>query len=254
MRPPTVTESGRASVATRKRTRLHLAKRVARAPFGVGLVGGVLSAALKFVYATNRVSFEPPIEDVFAENAPFILACWHGQGFALPMVRPSDRPVDVLASKSKDADIIARAMSNLGLGIIRGAGSSDPTRMIEKGSIEGFRGMKAALDGGHTVALTADFMPNARRKASPGLILLARITGRPIVPVAIASSRRLTFNSWDRTTISLPFGRTACVGAEPIFVPRRAEAAELEALRLELEQKLNLVYDRAYEIADGKRG
>jgi len=237
------------------RRKLRLSKRIYRAPFAVGAVGAVLAAALRFTYATNRVTFHPASNaEIFARYAPFILACWHGQGFTLPMVRPDGWPVDVLASKSADAEIVARVIANLGLGVIRGSGSADPARMFEKGGIEAFRGMKAALDAGRTVALTADFMPNARRQVSPGVILLARITGRPILPVAVASSRRFTFKSWDRTTVTLPFGRTACVAGEAVNVPRQADGQQLEALRLELEQKLNQAYDRAYEIVDGKGG
>jgi lysophospholipid acyltransferase (LPLAT)-like uncharacterized protein len=250
-----VTDNGNATVAPVKRRKPKYSQRLNRAPFAVSTVGAVLAAALKFTYATNRFTFHPTSnQDVFARYAPFVLACWHGQGFTLPVVRPEGWPVDVLASKSTDAEIIVRVMTNLGLGVIRGSGSPDPGRMFEKGSIEGFRGMKASLDAGRTVALTADFMPNARRRVSPGVILLARLTGRPILPVAVASSRRLTFNSWDRTTLTLPFGHTACVAEEVVTVPRRAEEAQLEALRLELEQKLNKAYDRAYEIVDGKRG
>lgn len=250
-----MTDNGHATVAPLKRRRPSLSKRINRAPLAVGAVSAVLAAALKFTYATNRFTFHPTSnQDVFARYAPFVLACWHGQGFTLPVVRPQGWPVDVLASKSTDAEIIVRVMTNLGLGVIRGSGSSDPARMFEKGSIDGFRGMKASLDAGRTVALTADFMPNARRQVSPGIILLARITGRPILPVAVASSRRLSFNSWDRTTLTLPFGHTACVAEEVVMVPRRAEEAQLETLRLELEQKLNKAYDRAYEIVDGKRG
>lgn len=249
-----MTEHSPANGAARKPSGPSLSRRIVNAPFGVRLVGGILSSALKFSYATNRVAFYPGREEVFARYAPFILACWHGQGFTLPMVRPDGWPVDVLASKSSDAEIVVRVITNLGLGVIRGSGSADPVRMFEKGGIDAFRGMKAALDAGRTVALTADFMPNARRQVSPGVILLSRITGRPILPVAVASSRRLTFKSWDRTTITLPFGRTACVAEEAVVVPRQADEARLEAARLELEQNLNKAYDRAYEIVDGKRG
>ncbi len=238
----------------RARRKPSLSKRIKRAPFGVGAAGALLTGALKFVYATNRVTFEPAQDAPFRQHAPFILASWHGQAFMLPAVRPPAWPVDVLVSKSTDAEVMARVATNLGLGVIRGSGAADPERMFEKGGIEAFRVMKASLEQGRTVALTADFMPSARRKVSPGLILLARLTGRPIVPIAVASSRCLTLNSWDRTTITLPFGHTAFVAGEAITVPRQGDEGMFEAARLALEARLNAVFERADEIVGRRRG
>jgi lysophospholipid acyltransferase (LPLAT)-like uncharacterized protein len=70
------------------------------------------------------------------------------------------------------------------------------------------------------------------------------------VPAAFASSRRYQMSSWDETTISLPFGRTACVFADAIFVPADADDALLEAKRQEVETALNTASDRAYAIVD----
>ena len=117
-------------------------------------------------------------------------------------------------------------MSRFGLGLIRGSGAPNPARMHEKGAVASFRGMVDALAGGRSVALTADFLKDARRKASPGIIALARMSGRPILPLALASSRRLVVASWDRTTLTLPFGTTACVVGAPQLVPRDLDESE----------------------------
>jgi lysophospholipid acyltransferase (LPLAT)-like uncharacterized protein len=89
---------------------------------------------------------------------------------------------------------------------------------------------------------------------SPGVVALARLSGRPIMPMAFASSRRKVVPSWDRTTISLPFGRMACVFGEPVWVSARAAAEELEEKRLAVQAALNAVEARAYALADGKGG
>ncbi len=233
----------------------RLSHRPQRARWGTDVAARLLAGAFRFVYASNRMTYAPiGREEFFRTTAPCILAFWHGQAFALPAVAMPQWPVDVLASRSRDGEIIARVVARLGLGVIRGSGSADPERMFEKGGIDAFRAMKASLDSGRSVALTADFMRNARRKVSPGIILLARMTGRPIVPVGVASSRRLTFNSWDRTTIMLPFGHTAFVAGVPLTVPRSASAEEQEAARLDLETRIDGAFARAYEIVDGRHG
>ncbi len=72
-------------------------------------------------------------------------------------------------------------------------------------------------------------MPKVARVAGLGIVKLAQHSGRPIYPVAIATSRRIVLDNWDRTAINLPFGRVAMVAGEPIYVPRDADDATLEA-------------------------
>jgi hypothetical protein len=76
--------------------------------------------------------------------------------------------------------------------------------------------------------------------------MLARESGRTIMPFAIATSRFIRLDNWDRTTINLPFGQGALVGGEPISVPPDADAEMMETLRARLEAILNDVTRRAY--------
>src|SRR6202011_176784 len=105
--------------------------------------------------------------------------------------------------------------------------------------------MVRALEDDCNVALTAD-VPKRSRVAGLGIIMLARESGRPIMAFAMATSRFVRLNNWDRTTINLPFGKGALVGIEPVVVPPDADAATMEKLRLQLEQILNEATGRAY--------
>jgi 3-deoxy-D-manno-octulosonic-acid transferase len=78
---------------------------------------------------------------------------------------------------------------------------------------------------------------------------LARLSGRPIIPIAAATSRYLVLNTWSKLTVNLPFSTLAVVAADPIFVPAGATAGELEQTRLAVEKSLNNVTARAYELA-----
>ena len=99
------------------------------------------------------------------------------------------------------------------------------------------------------MALTAD-VPKVSRVAGLGIIKLASTTGRPIFPVALATSRRIMLDNWDRSAINLPFSRGATVVADPIRVPADADPEVLEQARSALEQSLNAATERAYAIAD----
>ena len=52
-------------------------------------VVGVLAAEyLRFVWLTNRFSFEPAeVYEIVEPEMPFILAFWHGQHFMTPFIR-----------------------------------------------------------------------------------------------------------------------------------------------------------------------
>ena len=95
------------------------------------------------------------------------------------------------------------------------------------------------------MALTAD-VPKRSRIAGLGIIMLARESGRPIVPFAMATSRFIRLNNWDRTTINLPFGRGALVGGDIMVVPSDADGETMERLRVQLEATLNDATRRAY--------
>jgi lysophospholipid acyltransferase (LPLAT)-like uncharacterized protein len=245
-----------ASRSIQRRKRRKSVMRIARSAIVLNGTATVIAAGLRLVNATSRTVYEPrPSEEVFADFAPMIVTAWHGQAFMLPFVRPQSYAVDVHASRHADGEVIARTLGRLGCGVIRGSGSPDPSAMHRKGAVAGFRGMVTALAEGRAVALTADFLKNARRKVGPGVIALARMSGRPIVPVAFVSSRRRAIgSSWDRTTISLPFGRAACVTGDPVWISADAGEEELAAARTAVETALNAVTERAKAIADRNRG
>jgi lysophospholipid acyltransferase (LPLAT)-like uncharacterized protein len=112
--------------------------------------------------------------------------------------------------------------------------------------------MLAALEEGYNMALTAD-VPKIARVAGLGVVKLAQHSGKPIYPVAIATSRRVELDNWDRTAVNLPFSHIAMVAGEAIYVPKDADAAALEMARKFVESELNRLTERAYEIADRKR-
>jgi lysophospholipid acyltransferase (LPLAT)-like uncharacterized protein len=244
-------ESDARPVSARRGDRLF--RRLLASDAALDATAALIAGALRFVAATSRIVMEPrPAEAFFADYAPFIATTWHGQGFAMPVLRPDAYPTDVLASRNRDGEIVARTLLRLKCGVIRGSGASDPARMHEKGAVASFRSMKAALDAGRSVVLTADFMKDARRQVSPGIVALARLSGRPVIPVAIAPSRRWDVRSWDETTLPLPFGRIACVFGEPLSVARDVDETAAEAARQTLEARIDEAFARAYEIADGK--
>jgi lysophospholipid acyltransferase (LPLAT)-like uncharacterized protein len=154
----------------------------------------------------------------------------------------------VLVSRHRDGEINAVAAERLGIGTIRGSGTHG-NDMTKKGGISAFNEIVAALNEGYNVALTAD-VPKVARVAGLGIVKIAQASGRPIYPVAITTRWRMVLSNWDRTTINLPLSRGARVGGAPIHVPADADAETLELARRAVEEGLNAVTQRAYELVD----
>ncbi len=228
---------------------MPLLKRLTHASAFQSAVGAAAAWYLRLVWRTNRVIMEPP--DVYDRvDMPAIIAMWHGQHFMAPFIKRPERGhrAKVLISRHRDGEINARAAERLGIETIRGSGAHN-REFHRKGGAVAFTEMLEALNEGWNVALTAD-VPKISRVAGLGVVKLAQHSGRPIYPVAIASSRRKEFNSWDRSALNLPFGRLAMVAGEGIRVPRKVDDATLEQARLQVERALNEITARAYAIAD----
>ena len=77
-----------------------------------------------------------------------------------------------------------------------------------------------------------------RRVAKTGALLLAKKTGRPVLPFAVTPERFWRLGSWDRLQIPKPFTLAVVRLAPPLYVPADADDARLEALRGELQGEL----------------
>ena len=210
-------------------------------------LGRLLAGYLRFVQRTNRIVFEPAdIYDHVRPELPVIFAMWHGQHIMIPFARPDWMPACSLVSRHGDGGFNAVALRELGIGAIRGSGALG-RKIREKGGASAFLAMVRRLAAGDTMVLTAD-VPKRARVVGPGIISLARASGRPIRAVAVVTSRRIDFNSWDRASIGLPFGRCAIVVGEPIYVARDADETTQEAARLALQASLDDVHARGYAL------
>jgi lysophospholipid acyltransferase (LPLAT)-like uncharacterized protein len=230
---------------------MRLWRQIGRQRWAKVTVGVVAAEYLRFVAATTRFTLEPA--DIYERgeaDMPIILAFWHGQHLLAPVARKGTHRVSMLVSRHRDGEINAVAAERLGIGTIRGSGNHGGG-FVHKAGVAAFQSMLDALADGSSIALSAD-VPKVARVAGLGIIKLAQASSRPIYPSAIATSRRLVLDNWDRTTINLPFGRGAGVAAEPVSVPADADADALEVARRTLEERLNAATRRAYELVDSR--
>jgi lysophospholipid acyltransferase (LPLAT)-like uncharacterized protein len=225
--------------------RVWKAVRVSR-PFQVAL-GRTLAGYLRLVWNTSRLTIEPDgLYDLVDREIPFILTFWHGQHFLMPFVMKPHHKGKVMISRHADADINAVTAEAFGVGTIRGSGDHGRD-FLRKGGISATKLAIDTLKAGVNVAMTAD-VPKISRIAGLGVVTVARYSGRPIYPIAIATRTRVLAKSWDRASIHLPFGPVAMVVGEGVHVDADADQAALEAARQLVETRLNQATARAEEL------
>jgi 3-deoxy-D-manno-octulosonic-acid transferase len=224
-------------------------KRLLSSKPAVAVITKLASGYVRLVYATSTVKREPADTDArLFEQHPQILAMWHGQFLLLPNLKP-ERPavVKAMVSRHGDAEILGAVLKRFGMDLIRGAGAG--TRKRNRGGATAMREALRALEAGATVAMTADVPPGPARRAGAGVTTLAAKSGRPVVPLAIATSRFLKLPTWSAFTVNLPFSTLAVVIGDPVRLPNTDKPEELEQGRAAIERGLGEVTARAYALA-----
>lgn len=214
----------------------------------VRVAGHALARYMRLVWRSSRAERFPDRDaDYLDAHAPAIIAMWHGQFMLIPIAKPPAYRARIIVARHGDAEVLAAALAEFDLELIRGAGAAG--RKKDRGGREALRGALRALDEGHNVAMTADVPPGPARVAGEGIVTLARLSGRPILPVAVASSRYHAFATWSRLTINLPSSRIGFVVGDPVWVARDASPEQQEAARKAVEATLNAATERAYGMA-----
>ena len=227
---------------------MSVLKRLGRAPRVQAVLGQLAADYLSFVRRTTRWTVEPADAHprLIEANFPIICATWHGQHVMVPFFfRPHYR-FATLVSRSGDGGINAGALNRWGIRAIRGSGARGRDARA-KGGAPALRAMLRSLADGESVAMTAD-VPKIARRCGEGVVLLAGLSGRPVLPMAVATRRRFAFASWDRARVGKPFGPGAMVVGGPITVPRDLDAAGIEVARLAIEAELDRVHARAFAL------
>lgn len=199
---------------------------------------------MRLTHVTQRFSGPAPrYSELIEPHAPVIIALWHGQHFLVPFMWPKEFALDALISKNADAEINALILKHMGLGTVRGSGGRDAKQKLDRGGAKALLELRRSLAAGRNVAMIADISHSQPRWAGEGIVTLARISGRPIVPVAYATSRHYVFEkSWDKATLNLPFGRRGFAVGQAIYV---GAGDDMAAKQAQVTEALNDVTRRA---------
>ncbi len=108
-----------------------------------------------------------------------------------------------------------------------------------------FKQMLRANREGSDIALVPDGPKGPRYQVQIGVIELAKLTGRPVVPLTFSASRRKIFKTWDQFLLPYPFSRGVFIWGEPVYVDPKGDRTHLEERRALLERRLNELTEEA---------
>ncbi len=111
----------------------------------------------------------------------YIIAFWHCH-LLLMLHAKYRRPITVIISRSKDGEYIARVFDWYGVESARGSSS--------RGGSLALREMIREARAGKNIAFTPDGPRGPARSVKEGLVVAAKATGLPIVPIAFAAKKK----------------------------------------------------------------
>lgn len=132
-----------------------------------------------------------------------------------------------LVSGSVDGDVPERIARSWGAEVIRGSANQSGALAL--------RDMQQMMKNGYSIVTTADGPRGPKYEFKMGAILMARIAGVPVIPVACAAERAWYLNRWDDFMIPKPFSRVVLAVGEPYTIPADAPLDQLESHRLAVQ-------------------
>ena len=181
------------------------------------------------------------ITAALAHSPSFIPVYWHQhQLFCAKYLfdqRDAGVKLGVLISPSVDGEFGAIIVRKLGGEVIRGSSTHTGARALRDF-------YQALVHEGISPVIAPDGPRGPPWKFKPGALLLAQLSQRPIVPLCYFASRAWQVG-WDRFVIPKIGARIAIAVGEPVYVPKGLDAAALERLQADMEQKLGLLFESA---------
>jgi hypothetical protein len=205
---------------------------------GRGLVR-VLAASLRL-----REFRAPGLEARWQARQPVIYTVWHGQILMLPYLYGRRRRVHALTSRSRDGEILSRFVQGFGIRVVRGSSSRGGARAL-------LARARLVREEGAEILVVPDGPRGPRHVAQAGAVLLAKVTGAPIVPVGFGATPSTVLRSWDAFLVPHPFARAVVIFGNPIAVPGDADRDLIETKRRELEAALLQITAAADRAAGG---
>ncbi len=191
------------------------------------VLGFLIALFIRTYALTLRIRFED--QSGIREKGPAIWAVWHNRLLVIPLLYTRflkrKRKGCILVSPSKDGALLASVMCHFGLEGVRGSSNKRAAQALVE--------CRRRLLSGWDLGITPDGPRGPVYVAAPGVLQLARLTQKPVLPLRVEYSRKWTLKSWDRFQIPKPFSRVTITLAPLVTFGEgtiEEECAQLQAL------------------------
>jgi lysophospholipid acyltransferase (LPLAT)-like uncharacterized protein len=207
----------------------------------IPIIAAVVYTIIRILGPTLRfeVLGRERVERLWAAKQPCIWAFWHR--CIIPMAwYGRNRGVVVMNTTAFDGQWTRKVIEWLGFGTAQGSSS--------RGGLRGLQVMSQRIKEGLDCAFTIDGPRGPRYVSKVGPVLLARMTGAPIVMFHVGVERGHTIEkTWDHFQLPSLFTRAVIIGAPEIYVPQDADSEMIRAKHEEMQKAL----ERVRDIAEG---
>jgi len=194
--------------------------------------------AVRTLWATCRITHVAGREvagQAVREHRSLIPVYWHQHllfgAHALLDLRRDGLKAGFLVSPSIDGTAPAMLVEKVGGHVIRGSSTNTGARALKDY-------YEMIVKQQVSPAVTPDGPRGPLHEFKPGAIMLSQITGKPILPIAVAHAWTYRFRTWDAFELPLPFSRVAIVYGEPVKVARAMDAAALAGWQAQMAARL----------------
>ena len=169
-------------------------------------------------------------ENIDTSKESYIFAFWHNKLLGPTLCLGDIKKKAVLASPSKDGELISVPLEKMGFEMIRGSSDKNSTASL----ISLIRYMKK----GYNIGTPVDGPKGPVYQVKPGMIYLAQKGKKYIVPTGTAYKSKWIFKrAWDKFQFPKPFTKMVFLMGKPMEVPPDADINEYcNELMIELKR------------------
>jgi lysophospholipid acyltransferase (LPLAT)-like uncharacterized protein len=198
------------------------------------IVAAMLQVLIRVLIRTWRMRWRGGVQCEVTPG-PVIFAFWHNRLIVamaanVDLVREKwpSAGTGAMISASRDGAFLSSLVAPFGIVPIRGSSSRRGAQALLEAT--------TWLEKNYNMAITPDGPRGPAYQVQDGIIQLAQVTGRPIIPVSSYVHPKIRMRSWDRFQIPLPFAVCEMRHGSPIWLRRDASEEERERARLNLEK------------------
>lgn len=181
--------------------------------FRIYFLSYILEYMLRFIFWTCRweVIGADKLSRAMHDDKPILLPVWHGRMlFPIFYLYRNRIEWSALASRHKDAEIMALILKRMGFALIRGSSS--------RGGRQAINNISDTFRSGGRVAITSDGPRGPIYRAKPNSIVAAMEHGASIITISGSSSSSWVMGSWDRFMLPKPFSKVIINIANPLEI------------------------------------